>query len=40
MDKVCVLVVEDDNVLAKIAEMRLTNLGYEMCGRATTLQRQ
>ena len=36
MDKVCVLVVEDDNVLAKIAEMRLTNLGYEMCGRATT----
>jgi CheY-like chemotaxis protein len=36
MAKVSVLVVEDDNVIAKIAEWRLKNLGYEMCGRAVT----
>jgi len=36
MSKVSVLLVEDDNVMAKIAEMRLHSLGYDMCGRATT----
>lgn len=36
MNKTSVLVVEDDNVMAKIAEMRLISLGYEMCCRATT----
>lgn len=36
MSQVSVLLVEDDNVMAKIAEMRLNSLGYEMCGRATT----
>ena len=33
---VCVLLVEDDNIIAKIAEWRLKNLGYSLCGRATT----
>jgi len=33
---VCVLLVEDDNIIAKIAEWRLKNLGYTLCGRATT----
>mgnify|MGYP001430206562 CR=1 FL=1 len=36
MSKVSILLVEDDNVLAKIAETRLQSLGYDMCGRATT----
>lgn len=36
MGKTSVLVVEDDNVMAKIAEMRLLSLGYEMCCRAST----
>jgi CheY-like chemotaxis protein len=36
MSKMSVLLVEDDNVLAKIAETRLQNLGYDLCGRATT----
>jgi CheY-like chemotaxis protein len=31
-----VLLVEDDNIIAKVAEWRLKNLGYTMCGRATT----
>ena len=28
--------MEDDNVMAKIAETRLKKLGYEVCGRAST----
>ncbi|HEX3001240.1 MAG TPA: response regulator [Methanoregula sp.] len=36
MDKISVLVVEDDNVMARIAEMRLASLGYHMCARATS----
>ena len=36
MPDVCVLLVEDDNIIAKIAEWRLKNLGYTVCGRATT----
>lgn len=34
--KASILLVEDDNVLAKIAETRLRNLDYDLCGRATT----
>jgi two-component system, response regulator PdtaR len=33
---VCVLLVEDDNIIAKVAEWRLKNLGYTLCGRAST----
>ena len=36
MPDVCVLLVEDDNIIAKIEEWRLKNLGYTICGRATT----
>jgi len=36
MPDVCVLLVEDDNIIAKVAEWRLKNLGYHLCGRATT----
>jgi|WetSurMetagenome_2_1015567.scaffolds.fasta_scaffold01247_9 CheY-like chemotaxis protein len=36
MAKISVLLVEDDDLLAKIAETRLQNLGYDLCGRATT----
>jgi len=36
MSSVSVLLVEDDDVLAKIAETRLRNLGYELAGRAMT----
>ncbi|HVN74015.1 MAG TPA: response regulator [Methanoregula sp.] len=36
MADVCVLLVEDDNIIAKVAEWRLKNLGYTLCGRAST----
>jgi len=36
MSNASILLVEDDNVLAKIAETRLQTLGYDLCGRATT----
>lgn len=36
MTQASILLVEDDNVMAKIAETRLQNLGYVLCGRATT----
>jgi CheY-like chemotaxis protein len=36
MTTISVLLVEDDNVLAKIAETRLQNLGYELAGTAST----
>ncbi len=36
MSKGTILLVEDDNIIAKIADWRLKNLGYEVCGRATT----
>jgi CheY-like chemotaxis protein len=36
MPDVRVLLVEDDNIIAKVAEWRLKNLGYALCGRATT----
>ena len=31
-----VLLVEDDDIIAKIADWRLHNLGYRVCGRAVT----
>jgi CheY-like chemotaxis protein len=31
-----ILLVEDDDIIAKVADWRLKNLGYEVCGRATT----
>ena len=31
-----ILLVEDDDVIAKVADWRLKNLGYAVCGRATT----
>jgi two-component system, response regulator PdtaR len=36
LSDICVLLVEDDNIIAKVAEWRLKNLGYTLCGRATT----
>jgi two-component system, response regulator PdtaR len=30
-----ILLVEDDDVIAKVADWRLKNLGYTVCGRAT-----
>jgi len=36
LSDVRVLLVEDDNIIAKVAEWRLKNLGYSLCGRATT----
>jgi CheY-like chemotaxis protein len=36
MPDVCVLLVEDDDIIARVAEWRLKNLGYSLCGRATT----
>lgn len=31
-----ILLVEDDDIIAKVADWRLKNLGYEMVGRATS----
>jgi two-component system, response regulator PdtaR len=31
-----ILIVEDDDVLARIITWRLTNLGYNVCGRGTS----
>ena len=36
MPEICVLLVEDDDIIARVAEWRLKNLGYSLCGRATT----
>lgn len=36
MSEVSVLIVEDDKIIAQIADWRLTNLGYRVCGRAAT----
>ncbi|MFA4824592.1 MAG: response regulator [Methanoregula sp.] len=30
-----ILIVEDDDIIAKVADWRLKNLGYTVCGRAT-----
>jgi CheY-like chemotaxis protein len=31
-----ILIVEDDDVIARVADWRLKNLGYTVCGRAVT----
>ncbi|MGA2917685.1 response regulator [Methanoregula sp.] len=31
-----ILLVEDDDIIAKVADWRLKNLGYEVCGRAVS----
>ena len=31
-----ILLVEDDDVIARVADWRLKNLGYTVCGRAAT----
>jgi len=31
-----ILIVEDDDVIARVADWRLKNLGYTVCGRATS----
>jgi len=31
-----ILLVEDDDVIARVEDWRLKNLGYTVCGRATT----
>jgi CheY-like chemotaxis protein len=31
-----ILLVEDDDVIARVADWRLKNLGYTVCGRAVT----
>jgi two-component system, response regulator PdtaR len=36
MSNVKVLIVEDDDVLARVITWRLTNLGYEISGRAAS----
>ena len=36
MSDYTILLVEDDDIIAKIAEWRLKNLGYRVCGRAVT----
>ena len=36
MDGISVLIVEDDDILARVEDWRLKNLGYTVCGRATT----
>jgi CheY-like chemotaxis protein len=32
----CILLVEDDDIIAKVIDWRLKNLGYTVCGRAST----
>ena len=34
MSKTRILLVEDDDIIAKVTDWRLKNLGYELCGRA------
>ena len=36
MSNTRILLVEDDDIIAKVADWRLKNLGYEVCGRATS----
>lgn len=35
-DEKSILLVEDDDIIARVADWRLKNLGYLVCGRATT----
>jgi CheY-like chemotaxis protein len=36
LQKTRILLVEDDDIIAKVADWRLKNLGYDVCGRATS----
>jgi two-component system, response regulator PdtaR len=36
VSKTKILLVEDDDIIARVAEWRLKNLGYEVCGRAVS----
>jgi two-component system, response regulator PdtaR len=36
MSKGTILIVEDDDIIAKVEDWRLKNLGFEVCGRAIT----
>ncbi len=36
MPKAKILIVEDDDIVARVITWRLNNLGYEVCGRATS----
>lgn len=36
MTKGAILVVEDDDIIARVLDWRLKNLGYTVCGRAST----
>jgi len=36
MAGVSILLVEDDDIIARVEDWRLKNLGYTVCGRATT----
>lgn len=35
MSKARILIVEDDDIIARLVEWRLAKLGYETCGRAS-----
>ena len=36
MPKTKILIVEDDDIVARVIAWRLNNIGYEVCGRATS----
>lgn len=36
MSKVSILIVEDDDIITKVIDWRLNNLGYSVCGKAST----
>jgi CheY-like chemotaxis protein len=35
MSKGTILLVEDDDIITRVIEWRLKNLGYDVCGRAS-----
>ncbi len=38
MSKGTILLVEDDDIIARVIDWRLKNLGYDVCGRASSSQ--
>ncbi|ACL17507.1 response regulator [Methanosphaerula palustris] len=36
MSNRCILIVEDDDIIARVIDWRLKKLGYQVCGRAST----
>lgn len=36
MSKVSILIVEDDEIITKVIDWRLNNLGYSVCGKTST----